>query len=115
VAGNCECGNAVSDFIKCGECLEAEIGWLLMKDSTPWSKLRGSHTGISVLLKLPKQRLTEDTAFRLSKPLYSQSVLLKSTSNFGSVFTYLSDRRVYGLVGWLVYWLVSWLVGWFFG
>jgi hypothetical protein len=56
----------------------------------------------SVLLKLPKQRLTEDTAFRLLKPLYSRSVLFKSANNFGSGFPYLLDRRISGLFGWLV-------------
>jgi len=40
----------------------------------------------SVLLKPPKQRLINITSFRLSKLLYSRSVLFKRTNNFGSLF-----------------------------
>ena len=40
VAGTCECGNEPSGSIKCGEFLDyLRTGWLLKKDSVPWSKL----------------------------------------------------------------------------
>jgi hypothetical protein len=39
VAGTCECGNEPLGSIKYGEFLEyLQIGWLLKKDSSPWSK-----------------------------------------------------------------------------
>jgi hypothetical protein len=38
VAGNCECGDEPSGFIKCGEFLESlRTGQLLKKDSSPCS------------------------------------------------------------------------------
>ena len=100
----------------------AEIGWLLLKDSSPCSKQRRSLTGTSVLLKLPKQRLAEGSAFRLSKLLCCRSVQFssvqsspvqfgsvqfssvqfKGTNTFGSVSPYILDRRIYGLVGWFI-------------
>jgi len=41
VAGACECGNAPSGSIKCGEFLDwLRTGQLLRKDSAPWSKLQ---------------------------------------------------------------------------
>jgi hypothetical protein len=40
VAGTCECGNAHSGSIKCGEFLDwLRTGQLLRKDSAVWSKL----------------------------------------------------------------------------
>ena len=39
VAGTCECGDEPSGSIKCREFLDYLItGYLLKKDSTPWSK-----------------------------------------------------------------------------
>ena len=39
VAGTCEYGNEPSRSIKCGEFLDyLRTGWLLKKDSAPWSK-----------------------------------------------------------------------------
>ena len=38
LAGACECGNELSGSIKCGEFLDyPRTGWLLKKDSAPWS------------------------------------------------------------------------------
>ena len=40
MAGTCECGNARSGSMKCGEFLDwLRTGQLLKKDSAPWSKL----------------------------------------------------------------------------
>jgi len=105
----------------------AEIGWLLLKDSSPCSKQRRSLTGTSVLLKLPKERLAEGSAFRLSKLLCCRSVQFSSVQSspvqFSSVqFSSVQFRSVqrhqyfwfcfpiyFGSenvrVGWLVYYL----------
>ena len=38
--GSCECGNEPSGSTKCGEFLDwLKTGWLLKKDSAPWSEL----------------------------------------------------------------------------
>ena len=38
MAGSCDCGNEPSGSIKCGEFLDLlRTGWLLKKDSAPWS------------------------------------------------------------------------------
>ena len=49
----------------------------------------------SILLKSLKQRLIDVISFRFSKSLYSLSVLLKRTNNYGSVSPDRLDRRVY--------------------
>ena len=59
------------------------------KGATRWNIV------ISMLLKPLKQSLIDVTSFRLSKSLYSRSVLFKLTCSFGSVFTNLLDRRIY--------------------
>ena len=46
-------------------------------------------------LKSLQHRLIAVTLFRLSKSLYSQSVLFKRTNHFGSVFPNRLDRRIY--------------------
>ena len=39
MAVTCECGDELSVSIKCGEFLDwLKTGWLLKKDSAPWSK-----------------------------------------------------------------------------
>ena len=39
LADACECGNEASGSVKCGEFLDwLPTGWLLKKDSAPWSK-----------------------------------------------------------------------------
>ena len=53
------------------------------------------HTATSCRLNLIKRRHIDIISFRLSKSLYSRYVLLKSTNNFGSVFTNRFDRRIY--------------------
>jgi hypothetical protein len=65
--------------------------------SKHYHKKRTAHWYVvtSLLLKPLKQRLTETTSYRLSQSLYSRSVLLKITNNFGSVFTNSLDRRIY--------------------
>jgi len=50
---------------------------------------------LPLLLKPLKQRVIDVASFRLSKSFYSQSVLFKSTNNFGSVFTNLLNRGIY--------------------
>jgi hypothetical protein len=47
------------------------------------------------MLKPLKQHLIDVTSFRLSKLLYSQSILFKCTKNFGSVFPDHFSHRVY--------------------
>jgi len=49
----------------------------------------------SLFLKPLKQRLIDVTSFRLSKSLYSRSVLIKRTNHFGSAFTRRLDCRIY--------------------
>jgi hypothetical protein len=49
----------------------------------------------SVFLQPLKQRLIDVTLLRLSKSLYSRSVLIKRTNHFGSAFTRRLDRRIY--------------------
>jgi len=49
----------------------------------------------SLLLKPFQQPLVDVTSFRLSKSLYSRSVLFKRTNNSGSVFPIRLDRRIY--------------------
>jgi len=49
----------------------------------------------SLFRKAHKQRLIDVTSFRLSKFLYSRSVLIKRTNHFGSAFTRRLDRRIY--------------------
>jgi hypothetical protein len=60
-------------------------------------KKRTAHCWIitSLLLNPLIQRLVNVTPFRLSKQLYSRSVLFQRTNNFGSVFTNRLDRRIY--------------------
>ena len=53
------------------------------------------HVTTALVLKPLKQRLIDVTSFRLSKSLYSRSVLFKSINNFGFVFTNLLNRRIY--------------------
>jgi len=53
------------------------------------------YVATSLLLKPLEQRLFDVTSFRLSKSLYSRSVLFISTNNFGSVFPDRLDRRIY--------------------
>jgi len=50
---------------------------------------------ISLLLKPLEQRLFDVTSFRLSKSLYSRSVLFISTNNFGPVLPDRLDRKIY--------------------
>ena len=39
MAGTFECGNELSGSVKCGEFLDwLQTGYLLKKDSAPWSK-----------------------------------------------------------------------------
>ena len=39
VVGTCECGNELSGSLNCEELLDQlQTGWLLKKDSAPWSK-----------------------------------------------------------------------------
>jgi len=49
----------------------------------------------SLLLRAFKQRHSEATSYRLSKSLYSRSVLFKRTKKFGSLFTNGLDHRIY--------------------
>jgi len=49
----------------------------------------------SLLFKLLKQRLIDVTSFRLSRSLYSPSVLFKRNNNFVSVFPNLFDFGIY--------------------
>jgi len=49
----------------------------------------------SVLPKQLKQALVDVTSFKLSKSLYSRSVLFKRTNNSGYDFSNVLDRRIY--------------------
>jgi len=66
-----------------------------MKNKNYHEKWTAQRYKLLLLLKPLKQRLIDVTSFRLSKSLYSRSVLFKSTNNFGSVFTNLLNRRIY--------------------
>ena len=66
----------------------------------------------SLLLKYLKQCLTEVTSFRLSKLLYSRSILVKYTNRCGSVVPNRLDRRdqipshfrcIFSISSWLYY------------
>jgi len=66
----------------------------LLRGGSPKSRAH-RYVATSLLLKPLEQRLFDVTSFRLSKYLYSRSVLFISTNNFGSVFPDRLDRRIY--------------------